>query len=414
MDIFQERRKALAEQLEEDSICFLFAGKEKQKSTDNDYPFTPDRNYYYITGLDRPGWFLVLAKTDGKTGEWLFMNRPDPYMERYLGKMPDAESMKEKTGIANVRYLDRVDWELGRLLDRGSFTSIYFDFHKRDLDTEAYPENDMCRRICEAHPYLTVKSISKAVCNMRRYKSPEEVAQIEQAIHNTAEGIRQILDHLYDGVNERQLQAYYEFGTRMAGSEDQGFYPIVAGGANSVYLHYSDNNQVIRDGGVLLLDLGAEYGYYSADISRTFPISGKFTEEQKLYYNAVLYGQQKIMEYIKPGVPAAKTLDVAREAIGEKLLEAGKIKDLKEMERLLPHGVSHYLGLDCHDVGDYGLIEPGMVFTMEPGVYLPEIGLGIRIEDDVLVTEDGCRLLSGEIPKTVEEIESYMAARKKA
>lgn len=162
---------------------------------------------------------------------------------------------------------------------------------------------------------------------------------------------------------------------------------------------------------MLLVDLGAEYGYYAADISRTFPVSGKFTEEQKIYYNAVLYGQQKVLEYLAPGKPVEDTLRVAREAIGEKLLEAGRIQSLDEMTRLLPHGVSHYVGLDCHDVGDRGLLEPGMIVTMEPGAYMPELGFGIRIEDDALITEDGAVLLSPNIPKTVEEIEAYMAHR---
>ncbi len=409
--IYKERRAKLAESMEENSVLFLFAGKEKQKSLDTDFPFSPDRNFYYITGLKRPNWFLVLAKTNHKIVEYLFMERPDAYLESYFGEMPNAEKMMAQTGIEHVCYLDRFDWEIGRLLSRNSFSVLYFDFHKSELDTEAYPENDMCRRILDAHPYLTVKNISRTICNMRRIKSCEEIKKIQSAVGFTWSGIQEILDHLYDGVNERQLQAYYEFGTKMSGSADQGFTPIIAGGKNSVYLHYSNNNQDVHDGDVLLLDLGAENEFYTADISRTFPVSGKFSEEQKIYYQAVLYGQEKIMEYIRPGQKIEKTLDVAREAIGEQLLGQGLISDIKEMTTLLPHGVCHYLGLDCHDVGDRGLIEPGMVLTMEPGIYLRDQGLGIRIEDDVVVTEDGCRLLSGMIPKSVEEIEAYMSAR---
>ena len=163
---------------------------------------------------------------------------------------------------------------------------------------------------------------------------------------------------------------------------------------------------------MLQIDLGAEYGYYSADISRCFPANGKFTEEQKFYYNAVLYGQQKVLEALKPGLPLRDTTRIAREAIGEKLLEAGKISDIKEMANLLPHGVSHYMGLDVHDVGDIGELQPGMVITVEPGVYIPELKLGIRIEDDALITEDGCEVLSPQILRTAEEVEEYMANRK--
>lgn len=409
--VFVAHRAALEEQLPDNSLLFLFAGEPKQKTLDMDYPFRVDNNYYYMTGFDRANWFLMLTKLQGKVKEWLFIERPDPYLERYFGKMPDLADAAEQSGVRDVYYLDRFDWEIGRLLSRSTFETLLFDFHKRELNAVSYPENEMCRRITEAHPYLTVRNIGPVINNLRRVKAPQEIECIRRAIDITETGIRAILDHLRPGVNEAELQAHFDFALTMNGAKDNAFDPIIAGGKNSNVLHYSRNDQTVREGDVLLVDLGAEYGYYAADISRTFPVSGKFTEEQKIYYNAVLYGQQKVLEYLAPGKPVEDTLRVAREAIGEKLLEAGRIQSLDEMTRLLPHGVSHYVGLDCHDVGDRGLLEPGMIVTMEPGAYMPDLGFGIRIEDDALITEDGAVLLSPNIPKTVEEIEAYMARR---
>ncbi len=410
--IYRERRESAARYMEDNALAFLFAGRPKQKNADMDFPFVPDRNYYYMTGCTRPDWFVVLQKLDGVYSEWMFISRPDPYFERYHGKMPDIEEVKAQTGAENVCYLDRFEWEFGRLLSRNYFEYLYFDFHKRELDTTAYPENDMAARLTAMYPCLRVKSLSRQICNMRRVKNQEEIACIEKAIELTGRGIRSILDHLRPGVNEREMQAYFEFELKMGGADGSAFNPIVAGGKNSVYLHYEENDQDVGDGDLLLLDLGAEYGYYAADISRTFPVNGKFTPEQRLYYEAVLYAQEKLTAYLRPGADVEKTLDVAREAIGEKLLAAGRIASMEEMTDLLPHGVCHYVGLDCHDVGDRGLLEPGMIVTMEPGVYLPDLGFGIRVEDDVLITEDGCRVMSAAIPRTVEEVEAYMAARK--
>ena len=411
-EIFASRRKALEAQLPEQSLTFLFAGIAKQKTLDMDYPFCVNRNYYYMTGFDKPNQFLMISKLEGVVKEWLFFDRPDPYLERYFGKMADKEDVIARSGVDTAEYLDRFDWEIGRLLSRNNFEQVLFDFHKRELDTVRYPENDMCDRIVGAYPNLKVGSITQVVNNLRRIKCEAELDCMRKAIDITAKGINAIMDHLHDGVNEMELEAHFDFALTMNGAKDVAFDSIIAGGKNSNVLHYSNNDQTVHDGDVVLLDLGAEYGYYAADISRTLPVSGKFTELQRTVYNAVLYGQQKVFEFLAPGKPVEDTLRVAREAIGEKLLAAGLIKSMDEMPRVLPHGVSHYVGLDCHDVGDRELLAPGMVVTMEPGAYFPELGFGVRIEDDVLITENGAEYLSNQIPRTVEEIEAYLASRK--
>lgn len=408
---FRDRRARLEAQLPERSLSFLFAGMPKQKTLDMDYPFCVNRNFYYLTGMDRPNQFLMIEKTGDRTCEWLFIERPDPYVERYTGKMIDLDEARASSGVDKAEYLDRFDWHIGRLLSRGGFEAVLFDFHKRELNGAYYQENDMCERITAAYPNLKAGSLSAMVNNLRRIKDDEELACMRRAIAITAKGIDAILDHLRPGVNEAELEAWFDFTLTMNGAKNKAFDTILAGGANSNILHYANNDQELRDGDVLLIDLGAECGYYASDISRTFPVNGRFTDVQRTVYNAVLYGQEKVFEFLGPGKPVEDTLRVAREAIGEKLLAAGIISDMKDMERVLPHGVSHYVGLDCHDVGDRELLRPGMVVTMEPGAYLPELGFGVRIEDDALITEDGAELMSAGIPKTIEEIEGYLAGR---
>ena len=412
--MFKKNRAAAGEQLPEHSVTFLFSGTVKPKTADMDYPFCVNRNYYYMTGLDQPNQVYMLTKTGGETKEYLFIDRPDPYLERYSGKMPDKEEVKGLTGIETVEYNDRFDWHAGRLLSRSRVDCLLFDFHKRSLDDASFPENAMCERLIRVHPHLRVQSVSAIINNLRRIKSNQEVEWIKKAVEITGKGIFSILDHLRDGVNEGELEAHFNFARTSSGAKNNAFDPIIAGASRSNILHYSNNDQPLRDGDVVLLDLGAEYRYYAADISRTFPVGGVFTDIQKTVYNAVLFGQNQVFGYLAPGKPVEDTLRVAREAIGEKLMEAGLIASIEEMEEVLPHGVSHYVGLDCHDVGDRDVLAPGMVVTMEPGAYFPRLGFGVRIEDDVLITEDGAQYLSTGIPRTVEEIEAYMANRPSA
>lgn len=406
--IFRRRRQAVAEAMEDMSVCFLFAGEPKQKTLDMDYPFSVNRNFYYLTGLTEPGYLFYLTKIGGAVTETVVIPRPDPYLERYHGRMPTSDEIRDLTGADSGLYLDKLDWELGRLFSRNYLENLYLDFHKRELDTVAYPEHDLGLRIQKAHPYLRLRAISRTIDNLRRVKDPDELACVREAVRLTGLGIDAILRNMAPGVGEWQLQAHFEFALKMNGAMGNAFYPIIAGGANSVSLHYERNDQVLEDGGVLLLDLGAEFGYYSADISRTFPISGTFTPEQLAYYNAVLHAQGEVIKALRPGLHIDDTWGIAKDALADYCEAEGLPHTRDDMDRLLPHGVVHYLGLDTHDVGDRVELQPGMTVAIEPGIYLPERGLGIRIEDDALITADGCELLSSQILKDPKEIEMFV------
>ena len=407
-EIFARRRQKVVDTLKDQSALFLFSGDVKQRSLDGDYPFCVNRNFFYLTGLDEPGYVLQVSKLAGQVTQTLYLPRPDPYQELYFGRMPTAED----TGLDRAVYLDKMEWELNRLFARNYFEHLYMDFHKRELNTVAYPENDLAARIMQAHPYLQPHNIARTIDNLRRFKDEGEIAQIKEAIRITGLGIESILRHMGPGINERQLQAYFEFELKYHGAMGNAFDPIIAAGANTVNLHYGRNNQDLKDGDLLLLDLGGEVGYYSADISRTFPVNGVFDSRQRYYYEAVLAANQAVIDALRPGLPVDDTLEIARDTLFAYCVQDGLTKERKDMEKLLPHGVSHYLGLDTHDVGDRGLLEPGMVVTVEPGIYLRDSGLGIRIEDDVLITETGHELLSPQILKTPSSIEDFIKQHK--
>ena len=411
-EIFARRRHQVVDTLKDQSALFLFSGDVKQRSLDGDYPFCVNRNFFYLTGLDEPGYVLQVSKLAGQVTQTLYLPRPDPYQELYFGRMPTAEEMVESTGLDRAVYLDKMEWELNRLFARNYFEHLYMDFHKRELNTVAYPENDLAARIMQAHPYLQPHNIARTIDNLRRFKDEGEIAQIKEAIRITGLGIESILRHMGPGINERQLQAYFEFELKYHGAMGNAFDPIIAAGANTVNLHYGRNNQDLKDSDLLLLDLGGEVGYYSADISRTFPVNGVFDSRQRYYYEAVLAANQAVIDALRPGLPVDDTLEIARDTLFAYCVQDGLTKERKDMEKLLPHGVSHYLGLDTHDVGDRGLLEPGMVVTVEPGIYLRDSGLGIRIEDDVLITETGHELLSPQILKTPSSIEDFIKQHK--
>lgn len=412
-DRYSERRARVVQSLEDASVLFLFSGNVKQRSLDGDFPFCVNRNFYYLTGLDEPGYVLQIVKQSGELTQTLYMPRPDPYQELYFGRMPTAGETQERLGLDQAVYLDKMDWELDRLFSRNYFEHLYMDFHKRELNTEAYPENDLARRITAAHPYLRQHNIARTIDNLRRFKDETEIENIRKAIALTRKGIESIVSHMGPGVNERQLQAFFEFELKYHGGMGNAFSPIIAAGSNTVNLHYDRNNRDLKKGDLLLLDVGAEYGYYSADISRTFPVDGVFTGRQRYYYEAVLAAQQAIIQALRPGLPIDDTLEIARDTLFDYCVQDGLTKDRSDMNRLLPHGVCHYLGLDTHDVGDRNILQPGMVITMEPGIYLREEGLGIRIEDDTLITADGCEVLSSNILKTPQEIEDFVKANKR-
>ena len=241
-------------------------------------------------------------------------------------------------------------------------------------------------------------------------KSPGELALLRRAIAITCDAHRRAMRELRSGAYEYQVAALIEYEFRNRGASGWAFPSIVGSGPNSCILHYDRYDRRMADGDLLVMDIGAEYGYYAADVTRTVPVSGRFSERQRRIYQIVYQAQEAAFKIIRPGLPFRDVNRRAQEAVADGLIGLGLIREKSEVGKYLPHGTSHGLGLDVHDEIATPVLRPGMVITVEPGIYLPEEALGVRIEDDVLVTEDGCEVLSGSLPRSADEVERWMRA----
>ncbi|MDE7260799.1 MAG: M24 family metallopeptidase, partial [Oscillospiraceae bacterium] len=290
---------------------------------------------------------------------------------------------------------------------RGAET-VWFAFDRLDMNAAPTRPEEYARTIREKFPAVQIKSVTRTIASLRSVKTPEELDCLRRAGDVTIEALRHMLRTARPGEYEYQWAADYEHYVARSGLR-HGFETIAAAGKNAVMLHYSDNNCVARDGDLLLVDLGAEYGYYSADVSRTFPINGKFTERQKELFTIVREAMEVAKEKMRPGVAVKESNQAVVDFYKKALRTAKLITDDSDVAKYYYHGVSHSLGLDTHDPCDRTVYEPGMVITCEPGLYVVEEGTGIRLENDILVTEGAAEDLTGDRLLSIQEIEDLMA-----
>ncbi|WP_373897428.1 aminopeptidase P family protein [Haloimpatiens sp. FM7315] len=410
---FINKRKEVMKDMKDGSIVLLFAGRAPYKSADEIYRFTPNRNFYYLTGIDRENIILMMHKRNGQVFETLYIEKNDPILARWIGeKMPETEA-RELSGVEDIKYLESFDDDFGFLFMRYVYNDLYLDLERAEWDIPMTKSQEFAKLAKEKYPFINIKNIYHKICDMRIIKSEEEIEAIRKAAKITEDGIYKMIDNLKPGMMEYEIEAYFDFVLTSNGVRDRAFKTIAASGKNGAILHYSTNNCKTKDGDLILFDLGAQYKYYNGDISRTFPLNGKFTERQRDVYNVVLRTNKAITDMIKPGVTFGELNKKSREILAEGCIELGLIKDKKELSKYYFHSIGHYLGLDDHDVGQDRVLEPNMVITNEPGLYIPEEGIGIRIEDDLVVTKDGCEDLTKDMIKEVDEIEAYMAKHNK-
>lgn len=409
--LYIENRKKFAAEMENNSLFIAFNGRAPGKRGDQYYPYSPHRNFYYLTGIDRENIILTIHKNGkGEVKETLYLERFDEVAAKWVGAVMGKDEAKEVSGVENFSLVENFRKSVTGILFGHEKYKVYMDLENRRFDENAGPETIFARDIKESYPYVEMINAYAVFARLRAIKTDEEVARIKKAIEITREGIYMMMAHAKPGMFEYELEAYFDYRLKSRGVRDKAFDTILAAGKNAAVLHYVDNNTKTRDGDLVLCDLGAAHGYYSADITRTFPVSGKFTERQKLLYNIVLEANRKVIEKIKPGVPFKELNETVISHYAEELARIGLIKEKEEISKYYYHGVSHMLGLETHDIGrgGEGALKAGMVLTVEPGLYILEEETGIRIEDNVLVTEDGCIVLSKDIIRTVEEIEEFM------
>lgn len=411
-NIYKFNRDNLLDKIKDNSIVILFAGKAIQKTGDQTYPFTPNRNFYYLTGIKEEDHILVMTKINGVKSSKLYIKDIDLEMEKWVGKSIRKEEAEETAAVDEVKFKSQFDGDIHGMITMKEEINLYLDLERMSANREGTISHRFANEITTKYPQVRINNVYSKIGELRLKKSQEEVDKIKKAIEITKSGIEKLMSEARVGMKEYELEAYFDFNCKVKGATGLAFTTIAAAGENATTLHYVDNNCELKENDLILFDLGAEYNCYNADISRTFPVNGKFTERQKEVYNAVLRVNEEIINLIKPGMKYKDVNEKATELIAEECIKLGLIKDKSEVRKYYYHSIGHSLGMDTHDIETpYRdiIFEPGVVFTVEPGIYIAEEGIGIRIEDDILVTEDGVINLSSDIIKTVEEIENFMS-----
>ena len=410
-DVYIKNRSRFMETIEDNSVAILFAGKSAKKTGDELYEFTPNRNFYYLTGIQEQEHIVVLSKAKEVIEQKLFLKDLDLAAEMWNGKTLRDHEGKDISGIEDVSYINDFNAYIHRLINGSENINLYLDLDREAIDEADSIANIFGRQIRNKYPQVIVKNLSNKIAPLRMIKSEEEIAEMKKAIEITIEGVKSLMKNSKAGMKEYQLEAYFDFECKTKGVKDYAFGTIAAAGKNATILHYAENNSELKDGDLILFDLGAQWNLYNADITRTFPVNGKFTDRQKEVYEAVLSVNKAVIEKIKPGVNYKELNAWATDLIADECIKLGIIKEKDEVRKYYWHSIGHSLGLDTHDVEPHGrnfTFAEGMVFTVEPGIYIGEENIGIRIEDDVLVTKDGCEVLTKDMIKDVSEIEEFM------
>jgi Xaa-Pro aminopeptidase len=466
---YHARRASVAKALGPDAVFVAFSPAPARRTGDVDWPFRQEDNLLYLTGMNVPDTTLILLPGEASHQELLFTTDRDPSLERWTGRVLSREEVTAATGVREVYSARGVDAMIDALFQGTGFdqkgpgayfatpfapavttafkagrTEVWLLLGDRGQRSLTLREQQFAEQLRARYPELRIRNASSLLTALREVKTPAELALIQRAVDITVAAQKAAMARVLTAARENEVQATIEYTFRTLGACCWAFPSIVASGRNATTLHYESNNDPIARGGLLLTDLGAEVDGYSADVTRTYPASGVFSPEQRAIYNVVFTAQNETFPLMRPGHRMVEINDKAQEVVGRELLKLGLVtKNIREQSELyLFHGPGHPLGLQTHDVYDRTRVfEPNMVFTNEPGVYvrkddvvasevfgkLPAAeqqsirraldlydGIGVRIEDDVLITSGEPKVLSAGAPRTVAEIEALMAAAKRA
>jgi len=416
LSVFAERRAKLITAVNAPVVLFGYTGHEEANPS---YVFMQEENFYYLTGHNEEGAALLLvpesAAQNGWTGprEILYLPPRNLAEERWNGPRmgPDDPGIQERTGFARVDTFAKLHDTLAALAK--NYPEIYTELPGQH--DEGYPHAaNWSQWVKEATPQATLKDISPAEGTLRAIKSPGELALIQKAIDPSIDAQLEAMKMVRPGLYEYQVAAKMVEIHAYAGCETEAYAPIVGTGLNSTVLHYNKLDARIEDGDVVLMDVGGQYSGYASDITRTIPANGKFTARQREIYEIVLGAQNAAMQALKPGMTLYGQGPTSLQKIAMDYIDShGKDKEGRSLGRYYIHGLSHHVGLNVHDPsGPPRPLEAGMVITIEPGIYIPEENLGVRIEDDVLVTDTGYKQLTARLPRSPDEIEKIMAEGK--
>ncbi len=415
--VYAERRAKLASRVDGPIVLLGYTGREEESET---YVFAQEENFYYLTGHDEEEAALILlppdrskARKDDWTGprEIFFLPPKDSRKEKWNGvrMSPSDPGIEARTGFALVKPMPELRATVERL---ARMYPAFYTILPYQKEMGGYPhERETVDWLNQAAPEVALKDIRDCIVELRQIKSPTELALLRQAIALSDDAHLEAMKMMRPGLWEYQVAARMVEVHAMGGSEAEAYAPIVGAGPNSTALHYDKLSRKIAEGDIVVLDVGAQYSGYAADITRTLPANGKFTPRQREIYEIVLGAQEAAMRALKPGMDMCRKGDKSVYKIAYDYINShGKDQHGKPLGQYFIHGLGHNIGLNVHDPGDLCKpLVPGMVVTVEPGIYIPEENLGVRIEDDVLITDTGYELLSQRLPRAPDEIEKIMA-----
>jgi Xaa-Pro aminopeptidase len=418
--MLENRRESYIKQIEDQSMSIFFSGHAPLKSADQFYPFVVNRNFFYLTGITQENVCLVLMKGAGKSDAYLFIDKIDPVKALWDGAGLTFAEAAEKAHVTleNVREMSTLDTFIAQMLSTsrralyGELEAIYLDLERLNEKVPATESIQFAHHLKALYPQVLIKSNQMIMAEMRTIKDQTEIDEMKKAIAITKVGLERIMSELKVGRYEFQLEAEFNYVLNLHRTSPS-FNTIAAQGKNATVLHYIENDSAIEPGSLVLFDLGCLSNHYASDITRTYPANGRFTPRQKEIYELVLSVNKEAIKFLKPGMTLKEFNDFGKQKLTEGAKKLGLIKEDDEITRYYYHSLGHYLGLDVHDVGNYTKpIPEGAIITVEPGLYIAEEGIGIRIEDDILVKTGGNINLSKEIIKEVSEIEAYMEAKR--
>lgn len=432
-DFHASRRDALRALMPENSVVVVFAYPTRTFSNDVEYMYHPNPDMYYFSGYKEPHSVLLIFKEEQKDSagnsykELLFVQKKDPQMEQWTGKRLGTEGAKEKLGIPmsfNGSSFKNFN------IDFSKFSKIIFDKFPDDIPNgydnadlfdlvNQFKEKSQMPEQLTGQKKFDTRSYRELTAQLREIKTPEEMSLIRKAVEISCQGQNEVMKAVRPDMSELEIQGLHEYVHKKYGAEGVGYGSIIGAGENGCVLHYMENTKTKVGNSMLLMDVGAEYHGYTADVTRTIPADGKFSAEERAIYQIVYDAQEAAFKTLKDGSKWADASKAAQDVIAEGLLKLGIIKNKSEVRKYYPHGLGHHIGLDVHDRGNYGSIKKDMVITIEPGIYIPEgsdcdkkwWSIAVRIEDDALITENGYELLSRYAPRKIEDIEKMIAEK---
>lgn len=405
------KRTQLYKELEIGSMLVMFSGEEVRKTNDEYYPFFAERNFVYLTGLEcKEAILFAMKDSDDSVTERLYILPPDHMVERWTGRRVTSQEASDISGVKDIFYTNQFALDFHKMAFSGNYGSIYLDLFKVELADRNRPSAQLLETVQTNYPFLTVGNANILVRRLRTIKEPCEIDALRRAECITKEGIEAMMKASKPGMYEYQYKAEFDYVLNQYSPKGPGFPSIISAGKNNFCIHYYDYTGQAQNGDMILNDVGAQYDNMITDVSRGWPCNGKFTDKQRLLYECALATSNYMFSIIKPGMKMADVDGTIRKYNCEQLKQAGVVKSDNEIGTYMWHGGAHHIGYDVHDaVKMPEIIAPNMVFCVDVGIYHEEWGIGFRLEDNCLVTENGCENLSKEILRTVEDIEGFMS-----